>query len=365
MKKTLLSSLRTGFRLLLLLCVFLIGKEVMIAQPRLAAYTSGKKVSVSIMDSLMAQESVSMLLESDFDHFKQNRKVQDYQPAEIRISGGAARFDDDVEIRPRGKFRCMNCNMPPIKLKFSKKELLRKGYPEWNEFKIVLPCYWGRNYEQLVIKEYLTYRLYMLLTDYSYRVKLIELQLKDSEKPKPFRSIPAILLEHHEEVAGRLEAEEIDRMGLESSRLKREDYNRMQVFEFMIGNTDWAPNTSHNMSCMRLENGDFIPIPYDFDFCGLVDAEYALPNSMTSLPDVLNRFFMGNGKNRKEMEQAFDLFREKREEMYGLINNCEPLRRRHRKSMIRYLDSFFEIINHPRLSRKYFIDKPDFLPEIY
>ena len=50
------------------------------------------------------------------------------------------------------------------------------------------------------------------------------------------------------------------------------------MFQYLIGNTDFALSALHNAELLGRENGDYWPIVYDFDFSGAVNARYATPD---------------------------------------------------------------------------------------
>lgn len=319
----------------------------------------------SFVDWLQDGE-VTITVETDVDKLKRERHLQDYQPAVIRVKNGNAVLEEEAKVKPRGNFRCNLCDIPPIKMKIPKKEMLKAGFQEWNEFKLVFPCKRGKAYEQYVLKEYLTYRLYNLLTDRSYRVRFVNLELDNTNEGRDRNHDKvAFLIEHTEELENRLGGKEVKSRSISPAMLVQEDYTRMQVFQYMVGNTDWLPVTAHNLEMIELNDGTLIPVPFDFDFSGIVNSRYAKPNSKTGLSDVTLRFFMGNEKTREDLEPVFAEFRAKKDAMINMIAHFEPLDFRERKRMIRYLQTFFRIIDNERLVRKVFIENPPFEAPMY
>ena len=314
----------------------------------------------SFSDWLQEAEGLSLTVETDLIHLNSTRFEQEYQPALIRVRNGRLLFREEAKVRTRGHFRCRHCDVPPIKLKVSKKKMRAAGFGEWNEFKIVLPCKKGKIYKEYILKEYLAYRLFNILTENSFRVRLLNLHLKDINRRNAYESPVAFLIEHAEEAEDRLGGKELKDESFNPGRFSRRDYTRLQVFQYMIGNTDWMPVTAQNLKVIQLDNGNVIPIPYDFDFSGLVNAEYAIPNPRTGLKDVRSRIFMGNGKTREEIEAVLDEFRAKEDEMISAVARFEALDFRERKRMIRYLQSFFSILSDPQQVEKEFVDNPPF-----
>ncbi len=50
----------------------------------------------------------------------------------------------------------------------------------------------------------------------------------------------------------------------------------MSVFQYMIGNTDWSVWALHNVVLLKADSTALpIVVPFDFDWCGIVNAPYA------------------------------------------------------------------------------------------
>ena len=55
---------------------------------------------------------------------------------------------------------------------------------------------------------------------------------------------------------------------------------RVALFEYMIGNLDWSVPVRHNIKLIvpkEDSNAIAFPVPYDFDYSGLVKTDYAIP----------------------------------------------------------------------------------------
>ncbi len=327
-----------------------------------------KPKKASVLDLMLEEdETLTLELASNFEQLKDSRRQQEYQDAVLTLSGDQGQtLQQEVQIKARGKFRCIRCDMPPVKIKFYKDTLRSAGLSKMNELKLVIPCRQGDEYKTFLFKEFLTYRLYNVLTDRSYRVKRVDLQFNCTESETEYQLQPAFILEHEEELVKRLNAKVIDTTGMPPSTYAREDYLRFQLFQFMIGNTDWIPPTEHNFGVIKIKGENtFVPIPFDFDFSGLVATDYSVPNSMTGLSTVQDRFFMGNGWSEAELEAGFQFFREKKEALLTVIEQFEELDKRERKQMAKYIEGFYDIIDSPREVRRYFTERATFHPAVY
>jgi hypothetical protein len=121
--------------------------------------------------------------------------------------------------------------------------------------------------------------------------------------------------------------------------------DRLAIFNYMIGNTDWSVPNQHNCKIISpLEvnsSGLGIVIPYDFDYSGLVNADYAVPYEPLGLSSVRERRYVGICRTEDAFINALREFKEKKEEFYKIINDFPLLDKRNRKEMIDYLDSFY------------------------
>jgi hypothetical protein len=57
----------------------------------------------------------------------------------------------------------------------------------------------------------------------------------------------------------------------------------------------------------------------------------------------------------EELVPVLDSFRQKKEAIYALINNCTLLRASKKRDLIDYLESFYDVINDPRKVKEEFI----------
>ncbi len=328
-------------------------------------FTSNQDKQQSLMDWLRSEEIAEMRLLTDIENLKEERQKRAYQPALLTFSTKGVPFIQEVKVRARGKFRCMICDIPPLKLKFSKKMLREAGFAKFNKLKLVVPCQNAKFYQQIIFKEYLVYRMYNLLTEKSLRVYLTKIELQNEETTGKPLTFHGFLIEAKEELSARLNATTFDTLNIKPTDLSQLDYNRFQVFQFMIGNTDWIIATSHNLEVIQTDDKSLIPVPYDFDFSGMVASDYATPHPFTPLKSVQERFFMGNGKSPLELEQTFTIFREKRTALFDLIKTFDGLGKKEKKKMTAFLEAFYDIIDDPQKVRKYFIEKPAFMPALF
>ena len=95
-----------------------------------------------------------------------------------------------------------------------------------------------------------------------------------------------------------------------------------------------------------------IPIPYDFDFSGLVDAPYATPPADIPVNSIRSRVYRGFCRHNGQIPAAAAVFRAQRRAMTALIAEEDRLSAAQRQRMTNYLAEFFAVLDDPaRLDR--------------
>ena len=242
-----------------------------------------------------------------------------------------------LEVTTRGNNRLGLCIFPPLKLKAMPNEALATGK---TSMKLVSHCVEGAG-EPLLLREYLAYQLYASLTEASFRTHLIRITYTDSRGNYEPVENWAFLIEPTKDLKARLDAEKMDKEA-ELHAISAADYNRFAVFQFMIGNTDWNLEKQHNVKMLFAGPDDLpVPVPYDFDRSGLVNAPYAIPHSMLPINTVQDRFFQWRGKDRSQLKPVLDEFRACKERLIGVCQQFEMLSEKDREDVVQYLEEFF------------------------
>ncbi len=126
----------------------------------------------------------------------------------------------------------------------------------------------------------------------------------------------------------------------------------VDVFQYLIGNTDWSGVSMHNMQLVRFQDRQPVAVPYDFDFAGIVDARYATPDPTLPIRSVRRRLFRGFcpshvQRQPEQYEAVFQSFRDRKEEIYSLWTGQEGLEEDTVKDTRKYLEEFFETLEDP------------------
>lgn len=255
-----------------------------------------------------------------------------------------------IKIRARGNMRNKICFLPPLKIDFKKNDLVAAGIRgNFDDLKMVVRCKGSDDYEDYLLKEYLTYKLYNTLTDVSFRVQLIKLTLEDIEKKQKDIEAYAFLIESIEELAERVNGDIRKNLAFQDKHIDPISYDRMCLFEFMIGNADWHIFKQHNTKVVVLNEQKIIAsIPYDFDFSAIVNTPYATPHTKLPINKISDRYYLGACRAEDAYDPTFKLFKEKKAAIKSIIEQFELLDQNSKESMLEYLNSFYEILDNPK-----------------
>ena len=274
----------------------------------------------------------------------------------------------EVGIRTRGKTRLDRkvCRFPPLRVNFKKKQVESTLFAGQDKLKLVTHCQTGRSqYEQFLLLEYLIYRSYNILTDLSYQVRLAQITYVDTKERQDSLTQYAFFIEDDDAVAERNGWQFLTVPVVPPEYVDWTQLSLLAVFQFMIGNTDWDPfqrepdreECCHNVKPIGSQEGPVFPVPYDFDWTGVVDAPYAEPHPDLRLRSVRQRLYRGLCLPDEILSDAFATFNERKDAIYAVYLNEPALEDRYRKRTIEYFDEFYEIINDAGKARSQIISR--------
>lgn len=259
-----------------------------------------------------------------------------------------------VNVKTRGHFRKdrANCIYPPLMLNIEKSNQASASlFHDQEKLKLVMPC----SSDDYVIREWLVYKLYNLITLKSFRARLTRVTLNDISKKKN-SSFYGILLEDEKKMAERNNLISIDKNLVRPEHTETEAFLTMAVFEYMIGNTDWSVQYLQNIKLVAADElGIPTTVPYDFDHSGMVNAPYARPAEQLQMSSVLERRYRGYCiTDMKMFDSAVALFNRLKNSFYSVYTSCSLLDTKYVKTITKYLDDFYEKINNPKLMKEAF-----------
>lgn len=260
-----------------------------------------------------------------------------------------------IRVQTRGNFRRKkeNCTMPPLMLNFARAGNVKNSvFEKQSKLKLVVPC----RGDEFVIREWLVYKLYNLITDKSFKARLVRVEFEDSLQKRKTEVHYCILLEDEKRVATRNKAIVWNKTMIAMKATDREQFLKMAVFQYMIGNTDWSVPYLQNIKLIIRDSAKTpYTVPYDFDHAGIVSAPYALPAEELQMSSVLERRYRGYCEGDKNgFAEVFTLFNALKPDIYNIYTSCTLLNDRYVKFVTKYLNDFYKVINSDREVEKEF-----------
>jgi hypothetical protein len=308
------------------------------------------KASLNKKVFFTSNDPIEMTLVSDFKTIKSKKQKKVFQPATATLSlPSLAPVTENIQLAARGEFRRTTCLMPSLMLDFKNEKAPKLS--SLKRLKLVCGCSGSKYDEELLLKEYLVYKIYNTLTDMSFGVRLAKVTYRDVQNKMKEYTQYGFLIEDLDDMAKRNGCREYKKQIQYASRTDRAQTTLVSMFQYMIGNTDWSLPNNHNVRFIQLRTDSVsFPylIPYDFDYCGLVNAPYAIPQPEFGIEKVTDRYYRGLAREKVEIDGMVKLFKEKREIINSIIMNFEPLNKKVREEMVRYLDGFYADLDDSR-----------------
>lgn len=294
------------------------------------------------------EDPLHLSLKVDLKKFRRDRRKEEYQDAELTCSvNDQFQITNPVRIMARGEFRRDNCNFPPFWLNIRHSGITSDSLRdmEVNRMKMVVRCRPASTYENYVLREFLVYKIYNIITPYSYRVRLCRLKLIDTSKNNQEREDWAFIQEPDEVMGPRLNGAMYKGNQLSMRSVNPEIMDLMALFCYMIANGDYSVRGRHNLKILTVRPpgpAGFLPVPYDFDYTGLVNTHYAIPGETLGIRTVRERYFLGPCRSKPVMLETIKKLASHKEEIYECINGFEYLPEKERADMVAYLETYYE-----------------------
>ena len=292
---------------------------------------------------------LKITLKYDITSFVKNKSKAEYIDAELQVFYNENQpITKNIRIQARGNFRKGQCYFPPLAFNFKTDPIVRTELKGVKKIKVVTHCTTGKNNDIIVLKEYLAYKLYNILTEKSFRVRLLDINYIDTGKKKQeFREM-GFIIEPVELVARRNNCVLIDPLVVRGENLIEKDADRSALFQYMISNTDWRFKGGHNTKYMKSLTDitdKVIAVPYDFDFSAFVDASYAFPQSWSTSESLFERDYMGYCRTNDEAYiENIRFFVDHKEKILNAIANFSYLPESELKRNSKFVEEFFNAI---------------------
>jgi len=258
-----------------------------------------------------------------------------------------------LQIRARGHARRQICAFPPLRLELPKDQTKGTVFDGHGVLKLGTHC--PNTFEEYVRREYTAYKINNLLTPKSFRARLARATYVDATNGKAQPVHDAMFIEDDDDVAKRLEGRIVDLKKLTYQRVEQDSLAMMTLFEYMIANTDVSLAALHNLVVVQTKTGLRYVVPYDFDYSGLVDAQYAVAGKDLGISSVRERLYRGPCKTAAEFEPFFARFRSVKPAVMALYDSPE-MPQSYRNKAKSYLEEFYKTLDRPSEFKKTFVD---------
>ena len=315
-----------------------------------------------------SQDTLPVRIEAPFSTLMKKR-------SDIEYLEGAFTYTDtsgqevklDLKLRARGRYRRQKttCDLPPIRLNFKKKQVEGTEFAGQDKLKLVTHCQENRDrYEQYVLKEYLAYRILNTITDHSFRARLLRIDYVDTDRNDEVDTRYGFVIEDDELLAERIGMTVLRVPSIKHGQVDAAQGALIAVFQYLIGNTDFSmfagardDDCCHNVVLFAKETDGYLPVPYDFDFSGLVNATYASPNPKLPIKRVTRRLYRGMCEHNAHVDAALALFREKEAAIRELVTSMEDLDDKMSEQALRFIDRFYKDTETPESIDRFLVRK--------
>ncbi len=307
-------------------------------------------------------QPLKLKLQYSIKALKKDTNDSTYIQSSIQVENAAVWDSLPVEIRARGSFRRDNCYYVPVKVKIGKKIAKGTLFEGNRKLKLVLPCLMEEHKNDYILKEYLAYTLFELISPYHYETRLVDIEFSEEKRGRIKKHrLKGFFIEDSEQVENRFNGNEVTR---KVHPMQQDALNaiRNDLFQFMIGNTDYSTKQGHNEKLFYLEE-KYICLPYDFDMSGLVNASYStvsnVQNLSKSISEVTQRVYKGYQRGRPLVEQVRQEFLKKEPEILEKLQDLkmEFENEQQYTTAKLFLQDFFTILRNDGKFEKEIVDR--------
>ena len=295
-----------------------------------------------------AMDPIHIVIQAPLSTITRNRQSQDVIAGTLTDPSGQSL---PISLALRGITRRTSevCDFPPLRVDFTAPPPATSLFAGQKKLKLVTHCRNAPSFQQYLLLEYAAYRMFNLLTPDSFRARLATIDYRDASG-RPIVSRVGYFLEDLSDVAHRNGLKVVhagERIPV--SYLASPDAARYALFQHMLGNHDWSMRVGppgkdccHNAELIGLAApGAAIPVPYDFDFSGYVNAPYATPPAELDIGDVRQRLYRGYCMHNANVVAAAREMRALHPQIIGVLAQVPGLEPATQQRATAYLEKFF------------------------
>lgn len=242
------------------------------------------------------------------------------------------------------------CPFAPLRVTFTQPPAATSLFAKQTKLKLVTHCRSGADFQQFVLLEYAAYKMFNRLTPLSFNARLAMIDYV-GDNGKPITTRYGFFIEDTDDMASRngvKEPKTPDRVP--ASILSPAYAARYAMYQHLLGNHDWSMRAGpagegccHNGKLVGPLPGSTLlaPVPYDFDFSGMVGTPYATPPEALPISNVRERLYRGYCAHNAQALQTAAEMRAAKGELLGILAATPGLEARARDRATAYLERFF------------------------
>lgn len=284
-------------------------------------FSQNEKLPLTIFED---NKILQVQLGYNFKEIKKKTNDSTYLESTLFYLSNDKKFELSYKARKRGNFRLKTCFFPPLLLKFDKESSKGSVFAKNRKVKIVMNCLLEKEADDLVVKEFIAYKLYEIVSPFHFKSRLLDIKLiEQRKKRKKNWDLKGFFIEDIKDLAKRTNSKVLKR-GIHPLQQDGKISIINAFFQCMIGNTDFSTGYQHNEKLI-FKNGRSYPVPYDFDMSGLVNASYAVVSQLNGdqlpIEKVTDRLYRGFIRDRKLILEVRELFLNKKEQLLQVFDD--------------------------------------------
>ncbi len=275
-----------------------------------------------------------------------------------RVGSKAETLEPELSLRGHWRRQRQNCDFAPIKVDFPKGSRSGTIFEDQGDLKLVTHCRnKDKDFEQYVLREYLVYQVYNLLTPVSLRARLARITYVDTGGKQDSLVKWGFFIENEKKAAERNHANDLEVHGATWGDVDPDHGALVSAFEYMVGSTDWALSVLHNIVLFQDKTTGVVRVmAYDFDWTGLVNTKYSFPDYRLSIKSVRERLYRGICRTPEQWAPVIAQFQAKKAAIYAVYDSLPDLDPRYAKDSKQYFDEFYATLGNPRRFKQDLID---------
>ena len=296
-------------------------------------------------DLFETKEPLNLTLKFSVKELQKTKYKEEYLPA-VMTCHVSDNFEvtHEVRVRARGEIRKKICSAPMFWVNIRHAGIEAEDLTDVIKIKVVQRCKSSSMHKYYVLREYLVYQIWNLLSPYSFNTRLVRLNIIDTGRKNKEKEDWAFIIEPEAMMTERNNCMSINSDKLSLKTVSKDWMDKVAFFSYMVGQSDYSVTGRHNLKILTSKEygpTGFIPVPYDFDYCGLVDAEYAIPGETLGIEAVTERYYLGACRSEEVYNKTIEWLASYREEIRDLILSFEYMEESERQDFLEYIESYY------------------------